>query len=83
MEQSKSRNYYKGGMMKEPKRMLNIIEGLYYLYQDGEQSQKRAENMLDEIYRIAHLSSKCHNPHKDWQRGALKWEKDLKKHGLI
>lgn len=61
-----------------PKRILNLIEKLCCLYEDGTKSQKSGESYITDIYKFSHLVSNCENPHNDWVKQFYEIEKILK-----
>ena len=64
---------------------LQLISAICLAYQNSEKSLKNAENMLDDIYKVAHGYSKtsCWNVHKDWRLESVKWYREYKKIGFI
>jgi hypothetical protein len=60
-------------------RVVRMIEGLTYYYEDCTKSQKAAEDILAKIYTYAHLFSRCKNKHEDWGAEFIKFEKDFMK----
>ena len=59
---------------------LKIIEGLCLLWEDGD--KKKPQEVIDDIYCIAHLNGTCENEHLDWHKRGHAIGKDLKKCGL-
>ena len=67
--------------MISDKRILKVIEALT----GGEVSPKDCDwnNTLDDIYKFAHLASKCKNKHESWREEFLKCERALIESGII
>ncbi len=61
-----------------PKRVLNVIDKLCIVWENGPKTKKQAQKIIDEIYRYSHLFSNCKNLHVDWRKEFLKTEKELK-----
>jgi|SRR5665213_280691 len=62
---------------------LSLIDGLCICYEDGAPTHGNAKSILDDIYKVAHLSGQCSNPHNDWEKDAMKLAKELKKAGIV
>ena len=61
-------------------KVLQVIEGLTILYEDGKKSHKDAEQMLGDIYKYSHIATRtCKNKHKDWFKELDKTYEALKK----
>lgn len=59
------------------KRVVRVIEGLVYLYEEGKKTLQKAEKTISTIYRFSHICSKC--KHKDWENEFIETEKIIQK----
>ena len=65
-------------------RAINVIEGIGILWENGPKSLKRAEQLLDAVYRYAHLANgTCNNLHADWLIELNTLYDELIKYGII
>lgn len=59
---------------------LNLIEGLCLVWENG--AKDKPDELIGDIYRIAHLNGTCKNEHLDWHKEGHKLGEELKKYGL-
>ena len=65
------------------KQQLKIIEGLCIAFENGNtRDVNRANAILKDIYKIAHLNGTCKNLHLDWHAKAIKIAKEFNLSGL-
>lgn len=63
---------------KYAKRILKVIEKLTILWENGPQTEERANKIIGDIYKFSHILGSCKNPHMDWRKELIQLEKELK-----
>jgi len=62
---------------------LKIIEGLCIAFENGDTNDIiRANNILHDIYKIAHLNGTCKFPHPDWHEHGISLAESFNKWGI-
>lgn len=70
----------------DEQKALKVIEALHMCYENGHKTQKNAEDILDNIYRISHGVGKhhsCYETHESWRKEIDKLYKEFKEIGFI
>lgn len=65
------------------KKLLNLIETLSVVWEDGPQNLKTANKLFGEIYTISHQAGNCKNPHNDWREETKNWYSQFKELGWL
>lgn len=65
-----------------PEQQLNLCELLSLAYHNGALTHSRAEEIIDQIYCVAHLNGTCQNEHLNWHEIGHKLGKSFIKYGI-